>query len=134
MKRHGHGPGTRDRWEKYARYSSAEMRRVGRVERSRVAGGIAPRERMVMLEGTRYLQSHIVSNDFDDLQTAQYSSRYVPSRTLVLGSGCCRRDEIRSAVFLLLCCPAKQPLEIAVDRNPRLHGLVLSLLVTQNIW
>jgi hypothetical protein len=50
VKRQGHGPGTEERWEKKARYTNAVMRRMGSVERSRMVGGIAPRERSAMLE------------------------------------------------------------------------------------
>ena len=50
MKRQGHGPGTWERWERNARYASAEMRRMGSVESSKVKGGSAPSDKRDMLE------------------------------------------------------------------------------------
>jgi hypothetical protein len=44
-----------ERWEKNARYTSAETRRIGSVESSRMEGGIAPRERRAMLGKVEYL-------------------------------------------------------------------------------
>jgi hypothetical protein len=75
-----------------------------RVESRITIGGIAPREWKAM----RMLRSpYMIESGFDDLDNGQHSSRYVLSRTLVLGLGCCRRDGMRSAVFLCFAAPTK---------------------------
>ena len=75
-----------------------------RVESRRAIGGIAPREgkAMYMLRSP-----YMIESAFDDLYNGQHSSRYVPSRTLVLGLRCGRPDGMRSAVFVCFAGPTK---------------------------
>ena len=71
---------------------------MGSVERRKMVGGRAPRVRRAMLGKVEYLLRY--QDLLGELHSGhQYSLRYVPSRTLVLGSGCWRRDEMESAVI-----------------------------------